>query len=107
MVNNGLLDAEALGEADGDPLLCATSEKEANGLGDAVAEGYGDAPSESEADGLADCRGLLDDDRVGEAEGDPLWNKMLEEKMEGLGDGVAEGFGDVPLFSSDVDGLGD
>ncbi len=74
--DDGLADGDVVGEADGDPLLCAISEKEADGLGDAVAEGYGDAPSESEADGLDDWKeennGLPDDDRVGEAEGEPL-----------------------------------
>ncbi len=30
-----------------------------------------------------------------------------EAEMDALGDGVAEGFGDVPLLPSDTDGLGD
>ncbi len=32
---------------------------------------------------------------------------MLEEKMDGLGDGVVEGLGEVPPLSSEIDGLGD
>ncbi len=83
-----------------------------DGLEDGVAEGSGDVPMlPSEADGLGDWRvednGLLDEDAVGEADEDPLAGEVWEEATDGLGDGVAEGFGDCPLGSSEADGLAD
>ncbi len=78
-----------MGEADGDPLLYAISEKEADGLDDGVVEGLGDCPLGSS-----------------EADGDPLLYAISENEADGLDDGVAEGCGDAPS-ESEADGLAD
>ncbi len=44
---------------------------------------------------------------VGEADGNSLWNAATEEDIDGLGDGVAEGYGDTSLPSSEADRIGE